>query len=128
MEIPVYSTKADKINLVANYLMNDTEHGWLFLIGSGGNGKTMATGEAVNMWRRSLGEDDKDDVSNSMIVSLPHSSFPDGNAIYKTMLIKKGSSIVKTIVHVFSWEPEWEFMAKEWNAIVARFERGTEQN
>lgn len=128
MEIPVYSTKADKINLIANFLMNNTEYGWLFLIGSGGNGKTMATGEAINMWRRSLGEDDKDDINDSMIVGLPCSSFPDGNAIYKTMLVKKGSSIVKTIVHVASWGPEWEFMAQEWNGIIARFERGTEPN
>jgi len=128
MEIPVYSTKADKINLVANYLMNTTDNGWLFLIGSGGNGKSMATGEAINMWRRSLGEDDKDDFNDSMIVSLPFSCFPEGNAIYKTMLLKKGSSIVKTIVHVCIWGPEWEFMAKEWDATVARFERGTETN
>jgi len=124
MDLPVYSTKLDKVNLIANYLMSESEPRWLFLVGAGGDGKSMATGEAIKIWRRSLGEDDKDDLNDSKISVLP--CYPDGNAVYKAMLIKRGSSNVKTIVHVLTWGPEWEFMALEWGAKVVRFERGTE--
>ena len=57
MEIPVYSTKWDKINLVATHLMSGPTCGWLILVGPGGDGKSMATNEAIKLWRRSLGED-----------------------------------------------------------------------
>ena len=117
MEIPVYSTKEAKVNLVANYLMDETDCGWLILIGSGGNGKSMATGEAISLWKTSLGEDGE-------IIEL--SSCDGGFAGYKTMLMKRGSTTVKTILHVYLWCSEWEFVAKEWNATVARFERGDE--
>jgi hypothetical protein len=41
--------------------------------------------------------------------------------------MKKGESpVVKTIVHINAWTREWEFMALEWDAKVARFVRGNE--
>jgi hypothetical protein len=121
MQIPVYSTKWDKINLVTTFLMSGPPCGWLFLIGSGGDGKSMATNEAITLWRRSLGEDIDD--NNSDIIHLP--CHQDGTA-HKRVLMKKGTEIVKTIVHVLGWSQEWEFMAAEWGASVARFERGNE--
>lgn len=116
MKIPVYSTKLDKVNVVANHLMGNTYSKWLFLVGSGGNGKTMATHEAIELWKKSLGDDGE-------IISIPYEA---GTAGYKVMLMKKGSSAVKTIVHLYMWGPEWEFMAKEWNATVVEFQRGNE--
>ena len=73
MEIPVYSTKWEKINLVTTFLMSGPDCGWLFLIGPGGDGKSMAIREAVRLWRMSLGEDvDEDsDGIHSDIVLLP---------------------------------------------------------
>lgn len=121
MELPVYSTKWDKVNLVATFLMSGPECGWLFLVGPGGDGKSMATNEAVRLWRKSLCEDVEDEYSN--IISLP--CYNDGGA-HKIVLMKRGTQIVKTIVHVLCWTPEWEFMAKEWDAKVARFVRGNE--
>jgi len=123
MEIPIYLTKWDKINLVTTFLMSGPSSGWLFLLGSGGDGKTMATNEAVRLWRMSLGEDveDLNSESDSDIVYLPCYN----NATeHKTVLMKRGTQIVKTIVHINGWGPEWEFMAKEWNAKVVRFQRG----
>jgi hypothetical protein len=122
MQIPVYSTKWDKINLVTTFLMSGPPCGWLFLIGSGGDGKSMATNEAITLWRRSLGEDIEDPISD--IVYLP--SYVDG-AGHKIVLMKKGEiPVVKTIVHVLGWSQEWHFMATEWGASIARFERGNE--
>lgn len=118
MEMPVYSTKADKVNLVSTFLMSGPDYGWLILVGIGGDGKTMATHEAVDLWRLSLGEDIK--APDSDIISL----HCDGT-VHKLVLMKKGTPIVKTIIHTNLWGPEWEFMAKEWNAKVVRFERGT---
>ena len=119
----MYSTKWDKVNLVATYLMSGPGCGWLFLVGPGGDGKSMATNEAVTLWRKSLGEDVEDPTNDSDIVYLP--CYNDGGA-HKTVLMKKDTQIVKTIVHINGWTPEWEFMAKEWNAKVARFVRGNE--
>ena len=128
--ISVYSNKTDKINLVANYLMNGSD--WLLLVGSGGDGKTMATREAIKLWKRSMDEEDPvsdtDDPNNNEdpvgnIVYLP--CYGNGTA-HKIMLMKKGDTIVKTIVHINSLSPEWEFVSKEWNAAVSRFERGNE--
>jgi hypothetical protein len=122
MEMPVYSTKWEKINLVSTFLMNGPPCGWLFLVGTGGDGKSMATNEAVRLWRMSLGEDIEDPISD--IVYLPCNN--DGTA-HKTVLMKKGESpVVKTIVHINVWTREWEFMALEWDAKVARFVRGNE--
>lgn len=122
MELPVYSTKWEKINLVATFLMSGPPYGWLFLVGSGGDGKSMATNEAVTLWRKSLGEDTEGPISD--IVYLPCCN--DGTE-HKTVLMKKGESpVVKTIVHINTWTQEWEFMAVEWNATVARFMRGNE--
>jgi hypothetical protein len=121
MEIPVYSTKWDKINAVTTFLMSGPSCGWLFLVGSGGNGKSMATNEAITLWRRSMGEDVEDITSD--IIYLPCHN--DGTA-HKMVLMKKNSTIVKTIVHVVCWTEGWEFMAKEWGASVARFQRGNE--
>ena len=119
----MYSTKWDKINLVTTFLMNGPPCGWLFLVGTGGDGKSMATNEAVRLWKMSLGEDIDDPISD--IVYLPCNN--DGTANTKTLLMKKGESpVVKTIVHINIWTREWEFMAKEWDAKVARFERGNE--
>ena len=125
MAIPVYSTKWDKINVVVTYLMSGPDCGWLFLVGPGGDGKTMATHEAIKLWRRSLGEDVEDPNSDrdSDIVELP--CYCDGTE-NKIVLMKKSSQIVKTIVHINNWTPEWGFMAKEWNATVVKFERGNE--
>jgi hypothetical protein len=123
MELPVYSTKWDKVNLVATFLMSGPECGWLFLVGPGGDGKSMATNEAVTLWRRSLGEDMEDPTNDSDIVYLP--CYNDGEA-HKIVLMKRGTQIVKTIVHINGWTPEWEFMVKEWNAKVTRFVRGNE--
>ena len=122
MNIPVYSTKWDKINLVATFLMSGPSCGWLFLLGPGGDGKSMATNEAITLWRRSLGEDVED--LHSDIIELP--SHRDGSE-HKMVLMKKDSAIVKTIVHINAWSPAWEFMAAEWGATVARFERGNEE-
>lgn len=122
MELPVYSTKWDKVNLVATYLMSGPDYGWLFLVGPGGDGKSMATNEAIMLWRRSLGEDVEDPISDN-IVYLP--CHRDGTE-HKVVLMKKGTQIVKTIVHINCWSQAWEFMAKEWNAQVARFVRGNE--
>jgi hypothetical protein len=110
----VYTTKTDKVNLVANFLMNGPPCGWLFLVGmnAGGEGKTMATGEAIELCKKSFGEES--------IIRLPCNN--DSNA-QKLVLMKKDSTIVKTIVHVNNWNPHWEFMASEWDAQVARFER-----
>ena len=122
MELPVYSTKWEKINLVATFLMSGPLYGWLFLVGSGGDGKSMATNEAVRLWRSSLGEDTEGPISD--IVYLPCCN--DGTE-HKTVLMKKGECpVVKTIVHINAWTREWEFMAVEWNATVARFMRGNE--
>ncbi len=157
MELPVLTTKWDKINLVVSHLMSGPDCGWLILVGSGGDGKSMATNEAVKLWRRSLGEDvdlypsckysgalkvNGDDSApanklmqantlfgmwkkpaNSAIVNLD--SHTDGSTV-KFVLMKKGEKIVKTIIHTNTWGPELEFMAKEWGAKVARFERGNE--
>ena len=125
MDIPVYSTKWEKINLVATFLMSGPECGWLFLIGHGGDGKSMATREAMRLWRMSLGEDvDEDPDGNySDIVRLPY--YNNGSE-HKLVLMKKGSNIVKTIVHINGWSVEWAFMALEWGAKVARFVRGNE--
>ena len=117
MKIPVYSTKLDKVNVVAKHLMGNTYGEWLFIVGSGGNGKTMATYEAIELWKKSFGDDGE-------IISVP--LYAGGTAGNKLMLLKKGSSAVKTIVHLYTWGPEWEFMAKEWNATVVEFERGNE--
>ena len=126
MEIPVYSTKWDKINLVATYLMSGPDCGWLFLVGPGGDGKSMATYEATKLWRRSLGED-LDDPSSELesdnILYLPCHRTDNS---HKIVLMKKGFPIVKTIVHLWELTPEWIFMAAEWNAKVVRFERGNE--
>jgi hypothetical protein len=123
MDIITYSTKWDKINLVATFLMSGPSCGWLFLIGPGGDGKSMATNEAVKLWRRSLGEDVDDPCATSDIIELP--CHRDGTE-HKIVLMKKDSTIVKTIVHINAWSPAWEFMATEWHATVARFERGNE--
>lgn len=122
MQLPTYSSKWDKVNLVATFLMSGPPCGWLFLVGSGGDGKSMATNEAVTLWRKSLGEDIEDPISD--IVSLP--CYRDGTE-HKVVLMKKGEShVVKTIVHINCWTHEWEFMAMEWGAEVARFVRGDE--
>ena len=125
MEIPVYSTKWEKINLVTTFLMSGPDCGWLFLIGPGGDGKSMATREAVRLWRMSLGENVDEDTAgiDSDIVILP--SYRNGSE-HKLVLMKKGSQIVKTIVHINGWSVEWAFMALEWGAKVARFVRGNE--
>ena len=120
--MPIYSTKWDKINLVTTFLMSP-DYGWLFLLGSGGDGKTMATNEAVKLWRMSLGENVEDPISDSDIVYIP--CYNDATA-HKTVLMNRGTQILKTIVHINGWTPEWEFMAKEWNAKVVRFVRGNE--
>ena len=123
MEIPVYSTKWDKINHVVTFLMSGPSCGWLFLVGPGGDGKSMATNEAVKLWRRSLGEDVDDPCAATNIIELPcHRNGTE----HKIVLLKKDSSIMKTIVHINSWTPAWEFMANEWGATVARFQRGNE--
>ena len=110
----VYKTKAAKVDVVANFLINGPPCGWLFLVGMncGGEGKTMATGEAIELCKKSFGEES--------IIRLPCNN--DSNA-QKLVLMKKDSTIVKTIVHVNNWNPHWEFMASEWDAQVARFER-----
>jgi len=115
----IYKTKWEKINLVTTFLMSGPPSGWLFLVGVGGDGKSMATNEAITLWRRSLGED-VDDPFSENIIRLPCNN--DSNA-FKIVLMKKDSTIVKTIVHVNNWNPHWEFMASEWDAQVARFER-----
>ena len=122
MEIPVYSTKWEKINLVTTFLMSGPDCGWLFLIGGGGGGegKTMATNEAITLWRRSMGEDVEDTHSENITTY-----YNDGTA-HKVVLMKKGTQIVKTIIQTNLWGPEWEFMAKEWNAKVVQFKRGDE--
>ena len=118
----MYSTKWEKINLVSTFLMNGPPCGWLFLVGTGGDGKSMATNEAVRLWRMSLGEDIEDPISD--IVYLPCNN---DRTAHKTVLMKKGESpVVKTIVHINVWTREWEFMALEWDAKVARFVRGNE--
>jgi len=119
MDLPVYSTKSDKINLVSTFLTSGSECGWLFLVGAGGDGKTMATNEAINLWRTSLGEDIADEYSD--IISLP--CYNSDDTAHKIVLTKRGTQIVKTIVHILCWSPEWEFMAREWDANVARFQR-----
>jgi hypothetical protein len=121
MEMPVYSTKSDKINLVSTFLMSGPDYGWLILVGGsgGGEGKTMATHEAIKLWRKSLGEDVQD-IHSENIIQLP--CYDDGSA-HKVVLMKKGSPIVKTIIQTNFWGPEWEFMAKEWNAKVVWFVR-----
>lgn len=121
MEIPTYSTKWDKIKLVSTFLMSGPDYEWLILVGIGGDGKSMATNEAINLWRMSLGEDMEDPESD--IVHLP--CYMDGSA-HKVVLMKKGTQIVKTIIHTNLWGPEWEFMAQEWGAKVAKFVRGNE--
>ncbi len=127
MELPVLTTKWDKINFVVTHLMSGPDCGWLILVGAGGDGKSMATNEAVKLWRRSLGEDvdlyPHGNYEFSEIVYLDTHS--DGSTV-KIVLMKKGEKVVKTIVHTNTWGPEMEFMAKEWGAKVARFERGTE--
>jgi hypothetical protein len=163
MELPVLTTKWDKINLVATHLMSGPNCGWLILVGAGGDGKSMATNEAVKLWRRSLGDDvdlypsckysgllkgngDENGKNqeneftkkfmqpstlfgmwkkpvNSAIVYLDSHT---GGSTVKIVLMKKGENVVKTIVHTNTWGPEMEFMAKEWDAKVVRFERGTE--
>ena len=121
MEMPVYSTKSDKINLVSTFLMSGPDYGWLILVGGsgGGEGQTMATHEAIKLWRKSLGEDVQD-IHSENIIQLP--CYDDGSA-HKVVLMKKGSPIVKTIIQTNFWGPEWEFMAKEWNAKVVWFVR-----
>ena len=115
MEMPVCSTKFDKINLVSTFLMSGPEYGWLFLVGGsgGGEGKTMATNEAITLWRNSMGED-------------VYQTCYDDTAAHKVVLMKKGTPIVKTIIQTNAWGPEWEFMAKEWDAKVVIFQRGNE--
>jgi len=80
----------------------------------------MAANEGIMRWRKSLGEDPESPFSTSDIIRLPCNN--DSNA-QKLVLMKKDSTIVKTIVHVNNWNPHWEFMASEWDAQVARFER-----
>ena len=117
----VYTTKWDKINLVTTFLLSGPPSGWLFLVGAaGGEGKSMATNEAITLWRKSLGEDVEDPCSESDIIRLPCNN--DSNA-FKIVLMKKDNTSVKTIVHINGWNPHWEFMASEWDAQVARFER-----
>lgn len=120
----MYSTKWEKINLVTTFLMSGPDCGWLFLIGGsgGGEGKTMATNEAITLWRRSMGED-VTDVNSDNIIYLP--CYNDTTA-QKIVLMKKGTQIVKTIIQTSLWGPEWAFMAKEWNAKVVQFKRGDE--
>jgi hypothetical protein len=123
MNIPIYSTKWDKINLVATFLMNGSSCDWLFLIGPGGDGKSMATNEAIKLWRRSLGEYVDDPCAETDIIELPcHRNGTE----HKMVLMKKETTTVKTIVHINDWTPAWEFMANEWGAEVARFQRGNE--
>ena len=54
-EMEVYKTKAEKVDVVANFLMNGPPCGWLFLVGMnfGGEGKSMATNEGIMRWRNS---------------------------------------------------------------------------
>ena len=127
MELPVLRTKWDKINCVVSHLMSGPDCGWLILVGPGGDGKSMATNEAIKLWRRSLGEDvelypnGKTDYSDIVYLDC----HPDGST-HKIVLMKKDEKIVKTIVHANVWGPELEFMAKEWGARVVKFERGNE--
>ena len=126
MEMPVYSTQWEKINLVTTFLMSGPDCGWLILIGGsgGGEGKSMATNEAVKLWRRSLGEEvdlyphGNTDYSDIVKLDTP----PDGTTV-KIVLMKKGEKLVKTIIHTNLWGPEIEFMAKEWDAKVVQFKR-----
>jgi hypothetical protein len=138
MEMPVYSTQWEKINLVTTFLMSGPDCGWLILIGGsgGGEGKSMATNEAVKLWRRSLGEEvdlyphGNTDYSGIVQLDTPPDSPPHGTSdtatTVKIVLMKKGEKLVKTIIHTNTWGPEMEFMAKEWDAKVVQFKRGDE--
>lgn len=123
----VYKTKWDKINCVVSHLMSGPDCGWLILIGTGGDGKTMATNEAIKLWRRSLGEDvDLYPTGHAQFSEIVYLDCDNNGSTHKLVLMKKGTKLVKTIVHSNIWGPEMEFMAKEWNATVVKFERGNE--
>lgn len=123
----VYKTKWDKINCVVSHLMSGPDCGWLILVGTGGDGKTMATNEAIKLWRRSLGEDvDLNPQLSEKFSDIAYLDCDNNGSTHKLVLMKKGTKLVKTIVHSNIWGPEMEFMAKEWNATVVKFERGNE--
>jgi len=118
----IYKTKSDKVDVVANFLINGPPCGWLFLVGMncGGEGKTMAANEGIMRWRKSLGEDPESPFSTSDIIRLPCNN---DTSAPKLVLMKKNSTIVKTIIQVNGLHPHWEFMASEWDAQVVGFER-----
>lgn len=123
----VYKTKWDKINCVVSHLMSGPDCGWLILVGTGGDGKSMATNEAIKLWRRSLGEDvDLYPSGHEEFSEIVYLDCDNNGSTHKVVLMKKGTKLVKTIVHSNIWGPEMEFMAKEWNATVVKFERGNE--
>ena len=123
----VYKTKWDKINCVVSHLMSGPDCGWLILVGTGGDGKSMATNEAIKLWRRSLGDDvDLYPQVHDQFSDIVYLYCDNNGSTHKVVLMKKGTKLVKTIVHSNIWGPEMEFMAKEWNATVVKFERGNE--
>ena len=123
----VYKTKWDKINCVVSHLMSGPDCGWLILVGTGGDGKSMATNEAIKLWRRSLGDDvDLYPQVHDQFSDIVYLDCDNNGSTHKVVLMKKGTKLVKTIVHSNIWGPEMEFMAKEWNATVVKFERGNE--
>lgn len=127
MELHVLRTKWDKINCVVSHLMSGPDCGWLILVGTGGDGKSMATNEAIKLWRRSLGDDvDLYPQVHDQFSDIVYLDCDNNGSTHKVVLMKKGTKLVKTIVHSNIWGPEMEFMAKEWNATVVKFERGNE--
>lgn len=107
--------------------MSGPDCGWLILVGPGGDGKSMATNEAIKLWRRSLGEDvELYPNGNTDYSDIVYLDCHNDGSTHKIVLMKKNEKIVKTIVHANVWGPELEFMAKEWGARVVKFERGNE--
>ena len=87
----------------------------------------MATNEAIKLWRRSLGDDvDLYPQVHDQFSDIVYLDCDNNGSTHKVVLMKKGTKLVKTIVHSNIWGPEMEFMAKEWNATVVKFERGNE--
>jgi hypothetical protein len=111
MEIPIVHEWAHKIKTVYDFLKEDNT--MLFIIGlQGGEGKTLATNEAVRRWKMDVGENNIREI-NIFNAGLEHKE------TYMNMVTGK----IKIIVHINSWNEHWVAMAREWGANTVIFRR-----
>jgi len=111
MEIPIVHEWAQKIKTVYDFLIEDGT--MLFIVGlQGGEGKRVATNEAVRRWKMDVGENNIRQL-NIFKAGLEH----------KETYINMDTGKLKIIVHTNSWNEHWVAMAHEWGAHTVIFRR-----